>query len=187
MRAPPNASPMRSVLPVPVFWLLIGMSLISMGALGYQLGLRRTPLRLLSVLLTGMWTLVIVDNPRPGRGPHGKHPAHDARLRMDAPGVWALAFRPAPALRRAEGGAGDDATLLARSRRRCPHRPRRAPDDVQVQRQQDGRDEDVRHDHDLRGRRRPLADAISSAIPGLRSAQMAPADKRRVVDGPQAA
>lgn len=48
-------------LPVPVFWLLIGMSLISMGALGYQLGLRRTPLRLLSVLLTGMWTLVIVD------------------------------------------------------------------------------------------------------------------------------
>lgn len=48
-------------LPIPVFWLLIGMSLISMGALGYQLGLRRTRLRLLSVLLTAMWTLVIVD------------------------------------------------------------------------------------------------------------------------------
>jgi len=48
-------------LPVPVFWLLIGLALVSMGAVGYQLGIRKTPLRLLSVLLTAMWTLVMID------------------------------------------------------------------------------------------------------------------------------
>ncbi|MHB2168525.1 bestrophin-like domain [Alsobacter sp. R-9] len=48
-------------LPLPLFWLLIGMAIISMAALGYQLGIRGTPLRLLSILLTGMWTLVITD------------------------------------------------------------------------------------------------------------------------------
>ncbi|MHB2168960.1 bestrophin-like domain [Alsobacter sp. R-9] len=48
-------------LPVPVFWLLIALALISMSALGYQLGLRGTPLRPLAVLLTAMWTLVMAD------------------------------------------------------------------------------------------------------------------------------
>lgn len=42
--------------PAQLFWLLIGMSLVSMSALGFQLGLRQKPLRLLSLLLIGMWT-----------------------------------------------------------------------------------------------------------------------------------
>lgn len=48
-------------LPPTLFWLLIGMALLSMAALGFQLGLRGTPLRVMAALLTLMWTLVIVD------------------------------------------------------------------------------------------------------------------------------
>lgn len=48
-------------LPNQVFWLLIGMTLISMGSLGYQLGLIGKPARMLIVLLSLMWTVVIVD------------------------------------------------------------------------------------------------------------------------------
>ena len=48
-------------LPPQLFWLLIVMTLLSMGALGYQLGLRGRPVRILAALLTVMWTLVIVD------------------------------------------------------------------------------------------------------------------------------
>jgi hypothetical protein len=43
-------------LPPALFWLLIGMSTLSMAALGYQLGLRRKAVRVLSLLLLGMWT-----------------------------------------------------------------------------------------------------------------------------------
>jgi hypothetical protein len=42
--------------PPQLFWLLIGMSMVSMAALGFQLGLRGRPLRLLCALLLGMWT-----------------------------------------------------------------------------------------------------------------------------------
>ncbi len=48
-------------IPPTLFWLLIGMALLSMAALGYQLGLRGTPLRVMAALLTFMWTLVIID------------------------------------------------------------------------------------------------------------------------------
>lgn len=48
-------------LPAQLFWLLIGMALLGMLALGYQLGLRGRPLRLLAALLTAMWTIVIVS------------------------------------------------------------------------------------------------------------------------------
>jgi hypothetical protein len=48
-------------LPPQLFWLLIGMILLGMAALGYQLGLRGKPIRALIVLLTVMWTVVIVD------------------------------------------------------------------------------------------------------------------------------
>jgi hypothetical protein len=48
-------------LPSQLFWLLIGMALLGMVALGYQLGLRRNPLRVLATLLTAMWTVVIVS------------------------------------------------------------------------------------------------------------------------------
>lgn len=48
-------------LPPQIFWLLIGMTLLGMAALGYQLGLRGRTVRLLVIFLTGMWTVVIVD------------------------------------------------------------------------------------------------------------------------------
>ncbi len=50
--------------PPQLFWLLLGMSTVSMAALGYQLGLRGRHLRLLTALLLGMWTAtmtVILD------------------------------------------------------------------------------------------------------------------------------
>jgi hypothetical protein len=48
-------------MPTELFWLLIALTLLSMAALGYQLGLSGKPMRGLVVLLTAMWTLVIVD------------------------------------------------------------------------------------------------------------------------------
>ncbi|EHM02191.1 hypothetical protein HMPREF9946_01385 [Acetobacteraceae bacterium AT-5844] len=48
-------------LPPRLFWILIGMALLGMAALGYQLGLRGNPLRILSALLIAMWTLIIVS------------------------------------------------------------------------------------------------------------------------------
>jgi len=48
-------------LPAPLVWLLFGMTLLSMGCLGYQVGLRGNPSRALAALLTLMWTAVIVD------------------------------------------------------------------------------------------------------------------------------
>jgi hypothetical protein len=48
-------------LPPQLAWLLLGMALISMAALGYQMGLRRSPSHALAALLTLMWTVVIVD------------------------------------------------------------------------------------------------------------------------------
>jgi hypothetical protein len=48
-------------LPPELFWLLMGMALLSMAALGYQVGLRGRPLHALAALLTLMWTMVIVD------------------------------------------------------------------------------------------------------------------------------
>ena len=47
--------------PVQLFWLLIGMALVSMSALGFQLGLRQRPLRLLSAMLVAMWTVTIAS------------------------------------------------------------------------------------------------------------------------------
>lgn len=43
-------------LPPQLFWLLVAMTAISMAALGFQLGLRQRPLRLLTLLLLCMWT-----------------------------------------------------------------------------------------------------------------------------------
>lgn len=48
-------------LPMQLFWLLIGITLITLACLGYQFGLRARPLRILIALLTLMWTSVIVD------------------------------------------------------------------------------------------------------------------------------
>ena len=47
-------------LPPQLAWLLFGMALISMAALGYQVGLRGNPSHSMAALLTLMWTAVIV-------------------------------------------------------------------------------------------------------------------------------
>jgi len=48
-------------LPPQVLWLLIGMTALAMAVLGYQLGLRGRTMRVMIVLLTSMWTVIIVD------------------------------------------------------------------------------------------------------------------------------
>ncbi|MGH2342102.1 hypothetical protein ACRC7T_11535 [Segnochrobactraceae bacterium EtOH-i3] len=48
-------------LPPQLFWLLIGMTLVSIGSLGYQFGLKKNPSLILAILLTLMWTWVILE------------------------------------------------------------------------------------------------------------------------------
>ena len=48
-------------LPPQVFWLLMGMTVLGIGVLGYQMGLRGRTIRVMVVLLTCMWTVIIVD------------------------------------------------------------------------------------------------------------------------------
>ncbi|MBB3591019.1 hypothetical protein FHX08_001363 [Rhizobium sp. BK529] len=48
-------------LPSQIFWLLTGVMLLSMASLGYQFGLRGRPVRVLILLLTVVWTAVIVN------------------------------------------------------------------------------------------------------------------------------
>jgi hypothetical protein len=47
-------------LPPQLAWLLFGMTMISMAALGYQVGLRGNPNHAMAAVLTLMWTAVIV-------------------------------------------------------------------------------------------------------------------------------
>jgi len=47
-------------MPAQMVWLLMGIAVLSIGALGYQLGMRGLSLPILSVLLIAMWTSVIV-------------------------------------------------------------------------------------------------------------------------------
>jgi hypothetical protein len=47
-------------LPPQLAWLLLGMATISMAGLGYQLGQRGKPLRILSTMLVAMWTAILV-------------------------------------------------------------------------------------------------------------------------------
>lgn len=51
----------ESRLPPQIFWLLITMTLLSVGAIGYQLGLKGRPVRPIILILTVVWTVVIVD------------------------------------------------------------------------------------------------------------------------------
>jgi len=48
-------------LPPQIFWLLGGVMLLSMASVGYQFGLRGRPVRILILLLTVVWTAVIVN------------------------------------------------------------------------------------------------------------------------------
>ncbi len=59
-------------LPSQVFRLIIGMTLLGVGVLGYQLGLKGTVLRPMVVLLTCVWAVIVTDildlaSPRLGR------------------------------------------------------------------------------------------------------------------------
>ncbi|CAH0248351.1 hypothetical protein [Roseomonas sp. CECT 9278] len=47
-------------LPPQLAWLLLGMATLGMAGLGYQLGQRGRPLRVLSTLLVAMWTAILV-------------------------------------------------------------------------------------------------------------------------------
>jgi hypothetical protein len=47
-------------LPAQIFWLLIGLTLISMCVLGYHLGIHERRVRLLAGVLALTWTVVIV-------------------------------------------------------------------------------------------------------------------------------
>jgi hypothetical protein len=47
-------------LPPQLAWLLLGMATIGMAGLGYQLGQRGRPHRVLSTLLVAMWTAILV-------------------------------------------------------------------------------------------------------------------------------
>jgi hypothetical protein len=44
-----------------LFWLLLGMALVSVGGMGYQTGLRKQTLRKFSLLIIVMWTAVITE------------------------------------------------------------------------------------------------------------------------------
>ena len=48
-------------LPPPIFWLLLGMTLLGMAALGFQLGLSGKQVHVMVAFLSVMWTVVIVD------------------------------------------------------------------------------------------------------------------------------
>ena len=48
-------------VPSQIVWLLILMALVGMGAIGFQLGLRGTPLRIMAALLILTWSVLIVD------------------------------------------------------------------------------------------------------------------------------
>jgi hypothetical protein len=61
-------------LPAQLFWLLIGMALISLGTFGYLLGVKNQRVHMPVVLLTAVWTTVMVaildlSAPRLGSGP----------------------------------------------------------------------------------------------------------------------
>jgi len=47
-------------LPGPIFWMLLGLTLLGMGVLGYQMGLRERRIRMLAAILALSWTVVIV-------------------------------------------------------------------------------------------------------------------------------
>lgn len=47
-------------MPPQLFWLLLGLIALAMATLGFQFGVRGTPLRTLSFLLICVWTLVVV-------------------------------------------------------------------------------------------------------------------------------
>ena len=84
-------------LPPQLAWLLFGMALMSMAALGYQVGLRGNPSHVLAALLTLMWTAVIVDILDLATAAD-RRAAHQRRcVRMDPAGISGRRADPAAA------------------------------------------------------------------------------------------
>ncbi len=48
-------------LPARIFWLLIGLNFLGATAIGYQAGIRRNPLRALTLVLLLTWAIVLID------------------------------------------------------------------------------------------------------------------------------
>lgn len=48
-------------LPQQMFWLLMALTVVSMGCLGFQLGIRGAAPRMLVAMLIVIWTIIIVD------------------------------------------------------------------------------------------------------------------------------
>ncbi|MBS0642035.1 MAG: hypothetical protein JSS43_19390 [Proteobacteria bacterium] len=48
-------------LPSQIVWLVVGLVILGVGAIGYQLGLKGGTVRPMILLLTAVWTVVIVD------------------------------------------------------------------------------------------------------------------------------
>jgi hypothetical protein len=57
--------------PRQIFWLLVGLSGLSMGAIGFQFGLKTVTIRSMVFLLSLVWTVVIVDILDVGAGRSG--------------------------------------------------------------------------------------------------------------------
>jgi hypothetical protein len=57
--------------PRQIFWLLIGLSALSVGAIGYQFGLKAATIRPMVWLLMVVWTVVIIDILDLGAGRSG--------------------------------------------------------------------------------------------------------------------
>lgn len=51
----------RMRLPPQMFWLLLALAVLSTAALGFQLGVKQEPQRLLTLLLLAMWSAVMVN------------------------------------------------------------------------------------------------------------------------------
>ncbi|QFY63413.1 hypothetical protein FZ934_24425 (plasmid) [Rhizobium grahamii] len=52
---------METRLPSQIFWLLLGVIVLAMASLGYQFGLKGPPVRFLVLLLTLIWTAIVID------------------------------------------------------------------------------------------------------------------------------
>ncbi|KRB59511.1 hypothetical protein ASE04_26455 [Rhizobium sp. Root708] len=52
---------LETLLPSQIFWLLMGVMILAMSSLGYQFGLKGPPVRFLVLLLTLVWTAIVID------------------------------------------------------------------------------------------------------------------------------
>lgn len=94
---PPVRSYAERRFPPQLFWLLIGMTTLGMAVPGYQLGLRGRPVRFMVLVLTAMWTVIIVDIFDLASGRFGHIQTDDAAYEWTLQGFkGGLRIPPAP-------------------------------------------------------------------------------------------